>query len=225
MKVAVVTACFGGMDEPKPFPAQTVPCDRLVFDEANSPYPLAQFSDRMKAKFFKLQTHKIVDADCVIWIDGNVQIKSATFVEEILRALGGTTSASSDCDIAITKHPERGCIYQEAKFITESIDAGNKYLTARYGEQPITQEADHYARRKHPANFGLWWCGLFARPVNKRTNTFFDAWWDEVLRWSSLDQSSFAFLVRKFDIKIREIGFGDYYENATYKLHSHRNIQ
>lgn len=218
MKIAVVTACFGGMDSPKNFPQQTVPCEHLSFSETNSPYPLAQFNARMKGKYFKLQTHKLIDADYVIWLDANVQIKMPDFVAKMLAAV-------SNHDIALARHPFRNCIYQEAKFITDSIAAGGKYLRARYGPQPVAAEAAHYMAEGHPAGNGLWWCGLFVRPINAKVNAFFDAWWDEVLRWSCLDQNAFAFLARKLSLNINTLDLGSFYNNDTCKLHPHLKLQ
>jgi hypothetical protein len=217
-KIAVVTASFGGIDAPKSFPKQSVPCERIFFDDKNSPYPLAPFDGRMKAKFFKLQTHKILWADYVIWLDGSVEIKRTDFVEKMVAAL-------DLCDIVIPCHPSRACIYQEARFITDSIAAGSKYLAARYSPAVIAREADYYAAQDHPANAGLWWCGLFARPFDERMNSFFDAWWDEVLKWSCFDQNSFAFLARKYALKINTLELGDFHNNATCNVHRHLKIQ
>ena len=40
MKIAVITAVFGGMDTEKPFCKQSVDCDRIFINEQNSPFPL-----------------------------------------------------------------------------------------------------------------------------------------------------------------------------------------
>ena len=59
MKIAVITAIFGGIDTPKPFVSQSVPCDRIVITEENTPVPLPNLPPRLQAKYFKLQAHRV----------------------------------------------------------------------------------------------------------------------------------------------------------------------
>jgi Protein of unknown function (DUF616) len=227
--VAIITASYGGMDAPKEIPAQTIPCnyicvtDREVRKDSYNPAGSrwSVLDARMKAKYFKLQAHKLFDYDVLIWVDGNVEIKDSCFAEGMVAALGPAAAG----DIALRRHPERGCIYEEAEFIVHGIRSGDQYLIARYAGLPIQEEADSYRKENHPENWGLWWCGLFARRVNTRINSFFDAWWDACLRWSAFDQNSFPYLARRFDIKIKSMNWGSYYNNDTYKIVPHLKMQ
>jgi hypothetical protein len=173
----------------------------------------------MKARYFKVQAHKIFPGyDAFIWMDGNIQIKNSTFVAEMMAAL-------QEASIAIARHPSRDCIYDEAKFVTDGIRNGSNYLSARYDPVSISWQVAEYSNAGHPAHFGLWWCGLFARRVNERVNRFFDRWWNECLCWSNNDQISFAYLAERLNLEINSIAWGDFNENATYKRHHHLLVQ
>lgn len=224
-KVAVVTAIFGGIDEPRSFPPQTAcpPCDRLLITSANSEWDYGKSfkSDpRVQARFFKMQAHRFFSGyKTFIWIDGNVQIRSEHFVSKIIRLLDGN-------DIAIGAHPVRNCIYQEAEAITRGVRNDDAYLGTRYDQDNLLREAASYAAKGHPADCGLYWCGLFARRTNARVNAFFDEWWRLCLRWPrSIDQLAFPYLVRKMRMKIGLTAWGNYYDNPTYKLLSHSKLQ
>jgi len=218
-KIAVLTASFGGIDEARRFPWKSESCDSFAISEKNCPFPFNQLDARMKSKYFKLQAHRVLPAHYthVVWIDANVEIKAPSFVEEIIGA--------GKFDIAVARHPFRNCIYEEAAFVVDGIASGDKYLAARYSPEVMRIEADFYKKHGHPADFGLWWCGLFARPINAQMNGFFDAWWNACLLWSSFDQNSFPFLARQFGIEIREMVWGDFYDNPTYKMHRHLKVQ
>ena len=60
----------------------------------------------MRAKYFKCNSHKL-DCDISVWIDGSAVIRTQDFVQWCLDQLG-------DGDIALIKHPDRDCIYDEA---------------------------------------------------------------------------------------------------------------
>ena len=242
MKVAVVTSIFGGIDQPKPFPAQ-VCCpayDRILVTEegievnAQRPTPInreqalnaqrsiksGDLDARMQARYFKIKTHEAFPGyEAVVWIDGNVQIKSATFLSRILDAMAGN-------DIAMARHPGRGCIYDEAAFVANRIKQGSAYLSARYRADAILQEVEAYRAQGHPPGSGLYWCGLFARRVDPRVNRFFNQWWKHCLRWPKPnDQISFAYLARKLKMKIAAMNWGNQSDNATYKIFDHLKLQ
>jgi hypothetical protein len=223
-KIAVITANFGGIDTPKPFPGQLgAPAyDYYEITERNAPQVVPGLNYRLQGKFYKLQGHIIFPGyDALIWIDGNVEIKSPTFVADMLRAL----EIPHSYDIAIPRHPVRNCIYEEAEFISSAIAAGNKYLAVRYDAGAIRKEAAAYRASGHPPGWGLYWCGLFAKKMNPRVNFFFDQWWDRCLHHQSHDQNSFPYLARELDLKIAPVDLGDFYENATYRLVPHLKIQ
>jgi len=220
MKIAVVTAIFGGKDTQKPFAEQSVPCDYFCFTEANSPVPLPNLPDRLKAKYFKLQMHRVLPGyDAYVWIDGNVEVTSADFVKEMMDVLEYD-------DIAIQRHHERQTIGEEIDFILRS---DNVYLTTRYGAQPLKQEYEWYLSKGMPETTRLFSCNIFAYSIDyiphERDNMvhFFDEWWNLCLLWSWFDQSAFSFLAwREYPaIGLRWLDLGPMFNNPYFILHSH----
>jgi len=224
MRVLVLTACFGGMDSAKSFPdqANVAHYERIFITEKNSPYPLAEFNPRMKGRFFKVQSHKLfLGYDLHVWLDSNVQIRSRTFLAELVEAI-----TRSEADVALSRHPERNNVYAEANFIAEKIAGGSAYLKARYDVGPILKQVEHFARSGYAIRTpGLYWLGIFARRVNHHTDALFDALWDQCLCWSNYDQNAFAFLAHMRQTKIVEMAWGSYYKNATYELVAHAKVQ
>ncbi len=187
MKIAIVSAVFGGIDYKKSIPEQSIKFDRYYFNEHNSPFPLSSLNNRMKAKYFKTQLHKVVPGyDIYIWIDGSVQVDSPKFVETVIKQLG-------ENDFAFRKHTFRNCIYQEADFIEASIVGGDQYLVDRYADSAIREEVEQYRQKGFPKNAGLYEGGVFA--VRATACDLFDNWWNACLLWSHYDQFSLRVLL------------------------------
>lgn len=219
MKILLISAVFGGIDYQRPLPHQTIPIDRIFVNEGNSPVPLHSLEPRMKAKYFKMQTHRLYPHyDAYIWIDGNVSIRSRNFAAVLASNLNGY-------DIVIRKHPERDCIYTEAQSVMDGMKNGDKYLIRRYATHPLVPEANSYRLKGYPEHAGLYWCGCFMRWNNARVNLFFDHWWDKTLQWSSFDQLSFPYLVmeHKMDLRVQE--WAPYYKNELMEIVAHVKIQ
>lgn len=209
MKIAVVTAIFGDMEQPKPFVEQSVPCDRIVITEANSPFPLPNLPPRLQAKYFKLQGHWLFkDYDAYVWIDGNIEATSPVFVDMMTFQLDG---------IRIQKHHERQTIGEEIKHILES---DNPYVTTRYSKQPLKEEYEYYLREGMPEDAPLYSCNIFAWENTPENRMFFNAWWDIVLAWSWFDQSAFSYLAWKHG-GINTVDFGPMFDNPYFTLHPH----
>lgn len=213
MKIAVITAIFGGIDTPKPFPEQSVTCDYFCFTEANSPVPLPNLPDRLKAKYFKLQAHRVLPGyDYYIWIDGNIEVTSPDFVKTMIEA--------TNSGIAIQRHHERETIEQEIDFILKS---DNVYLTTRYGAQPLKQEYEYYLSRGMPPDAPLYSCNIFA--FTRAGLFFFDYWWSLVLQWSWFDQSAFSFSAWQTSSGINTVDLGPMFDNPYFKHSNHDKIQ
>lgn len=213
MKIAVVTAIFGGVDTTKPFPEQSVPCDYYCFTEEYSPVPLPNLPDRLKAKYFKLQMHRVLPRyDAYVWIDGNIEVTSPDFVRAMTEGLSG---------IRIQRHHERQTIGEEIDFILASE---NPYLTARYGKQPLQQEYEYYLSKGMPEDAPLYSCNIFSIESGKYTKKFLNEWWSLVCAWSWFDQSAFSYLASEFTASVLDfpqIHLGPMFDNPYFILHPH----
>ncbi len=219
MKIAVVTAIFGDMESPKPFAAQSVECDRYVFTPENSPFPLPNLPPRLQAKYFKLQTHRVLPSyDAYVWIDGNIEIKHPDFVKAMTENLQG---------IRIQKHHERATIGEE---IAHILASDNPYLTARYGNQPLREEYEYYLSNGMPETAPLYSCNLFSWANINSRYLLLDEWWKLVLQWSWFDQSAFSYLAwayrpRCIKEPIQTINLGAMFDNPYFTLHPHEKWQ
>jgi hypothetical protein len=222
MKILVLTAIFGGKDTPKPFPKQSIDCDYKCITEQNTPVPLPNLPDRLKAKYFKLQAHEVFpEYNYFIWIDGNIEVTSADFVKEITKKLYPDSGR-----IVIQGHHERQTIKQEIDFI---INSENPYLTTRYKEQPLKQEYEYYLSKGMPPTAPLFACNIFAYYCETTldldfSTLFMDGWWSLVLKWSWFDQSAFSYLswrINGMPGTIKTVNFGPMLDNPYFKLHSH----
>ena len=132
----------------------------------------------MNAKAPKILSHQFIDADISIWVDGNIflNIDPQKIVDEFL----------GDNDIAVWKHFDRNCIYDELRAV---IGLG--------GDKPIGAEEQvaRYRSLGFPVHYGLGECNVIVRRHNNIVMHFNNYWWSEVCAWSARDQLSFPFVL------------------------------
>lgn len=203
MKTIIYTAIYGGYDTLRDQPKQLLDTDYVCFSDSNvtskawstNYLQLNESSDRMNAKFLKLQPHKVPglkEADLLIWVDGTANILTEDFTLEIIKLL-------DDKDIMAFRHPEgRDCIYQEATYC--------KHMP-KYMNQPIQEQVDHYRALEYPEHNGLYACGMMVYRLTPKLIEFLDRWWAENKTWTYQDQLSFPFLLwlLKKDFKVLEL--------------------
>lgn len=187
MKVAVYTAIFGDFNPLRPVPKQTVDADYFCFTDnsyLNAPgwktvfadYPRKDLHPRIRAKYFKVLFHylkELNDYDVIIWIDGSIEIKDATFIQWCLDNLTE--------DMLLFKHPQRDCIFEEFK----ASDECRKYDH----EDKIAQRRDY--RMIYPEHGGLYACGVMIRKNTEQIQKLMNDWWHEILKYTYQDQVSF----------------------------------
>jgi hypothetical protein len=212
VKITLISANIGGIDDHKIQPAQTVPATHHYFTDENSPFPFRDINNRLAGKYFKMCTHKILpEYDIYIWVDGNIQIKSKQFVSFLVSSLG-------DKDISISKHPFRETPKQEVDYICTEIDNGNAYLTTRYSKDAMKKELEFIGE----AN-GLYWCGLFIRRNKPEINELFDKWFEGNVLYQAFDQNLFSKYAPQ--MKLSTFDMGAFYDNEFYSLNHHKKVQ
>jgi hypothetical protein len=212
MKIAVCTANFGGFDTVKQIPKQDIEFDRYYWDHTNSIYPMDGFNNRLKGKFYKALTHKVIpNYDVYIWLDGNVQVKSPSMIR---------TMAEGCKDILIQPHPFRKSITEEVKFIASEIEKGNKYLKSRYNPKSLFENLRYIDKDIKK----LYACGIFARRNTGRINTAFDSWWHEICLFANFDQIEFVHMVDQFCLDVSTWNPGNFYSNEFFELVQHKKI-
>ena len=225
MKIAVVTAIFGGFDKPHPLPEQNTEYDYFVFNEASGIPQRAEFTNRMKGKWYKYQQHQLLELqryDIFIWLDGNFQIKRNDFVEYMVRQV-------RDYDMAMVTHQQRDCVYKEIDFILDAVTNPNadafqaKYFKPRYGHEVdlLKLQARDYMAMGMPPNWGLFACGLFARKNIPLVNQAMDQAWLDNLRYCSQDQNPVPVALWKYNLKVNRLAL-DVLDNKFWHLNHHQ---
>jgi hypothetical protein len=213
IKVAIITANVGSIDETRGIPLQNMETDFFCFCDNNLPYPLPNLNNRLKSRYPKMQAHRFLPGyDLYIWIDGRVEILSKDFSKEFLELATGF-------DVAMFDHWERKNVYEEMEYIIGQIKKGSPYLVPRYANQQMEAELKFYADEKLPKDFPLYACTIFSRWNNPKLNAAFDEWWRRCIEFSYFDQTMFSYVAHKHDLKINTRDINKYWKHLT--LHRH----
>lgn len=203
---------MGNMDVRKILPRQTIEVVQKHYSDVHAK-TFEGMNHRTRALYFKTQTHQLLEADYIIYVDGKVQVTSHKFIEHMIDTLG-------DNVFAMLKHGTRQCIYEEVDYIEQKIQEGSTYLATRYGARPIRSQVDYYRQCGYPANNGLNDCSIFIRKVTVGTNLLFDKWWDVIRDGKMFDQTAIQFLAWEQKLKIVPIVFPEGY----FKLVKHLKV-
>jgi hypothetical protein len=117
------------------------------------------------ARWHKVNPHKILpkDYEYSVWIDANIDIIGPKFYKEIDRHI------NKDEQFAVMKHPERDCIYDEAKVIIEyGID----------DSAVVTRQVEKIKKDGYPKHHGLIASSILLRAhKNRVVSDIMDDWW------------------------------------------------
>lgn len=182
--IKVVTAIIGKnqgvlIDQPK------YNCDYVAFtNQFSSTWDVMKPCDKFKdnafnSKIHKILTHKYLDGDYFLWIDGGVTLKSNP--EELVELMG-------DKNFLFFKHPVRDCLFDEAMACRE-FGRGNI-------DDIIEQYESYFEFPKHT---GLIGSAVFVKKNNKEANAVMEKWWVEISRYSARDQISWPMIFQNED--------------------------
>jgi Protein of unknown function (DUF616) len=191
----IYTAITGGYDSVKMQPPGVA--QPILFNETSIHY---WNPDPCRiAKFQKILGYSQL-GPMSLWVDGSIVFDPCTdlgaLAEEHLK----------DADIAVMKHPDRDCVYQEAKACIE-----------RDKDDPdtIVAQTVRYSQDGYPSNYLLSETGVMFRRNTPRVLRFCSMWWDEVTRGSRRDQISFPYVAWKLKMPYKQI------EKRFYTVHPH----
>jgi GT2 family glycosyltransferase len=161
------------------------------------------------AKIHKILPHKYFpDKLYSLWIDGSVTIQFPFSVEKLIELY------LADSDMALFKHSERHCIYQEANICMQRrLDDPNV----------IKEQIQRYTKDGHPSNAGLGECTILLRRHTEQIKKFNEAWWEEIQHGSKRDQISFSYLTKKMGIKFKYFPGHLRTENYLFRRDFHKN--
>lgn len=143
--------------------------------EAVEPYDRFK-SARRNSRAPKILAHRFANADYSIWMDANIALKvdPQVVIDEFLK----------DKDLAVFRHPERQCLYDEAVLCAK----------ARLDDpETIIAQVSRYERQGFGKGRGLAECNVLIRRHTAAVERFDNAWWAEWCAGSVRDQISFPY--------------------------------
>lgn len=107
---------------------------------------------------------ELVNYDACIYVDANVCIKDATLLLNTLSRVGFAAP-----HLILSKHPDRTCAYDEAKYC---------FTLKKYQNTDLQLQINSYLADGMPPHAGLFWNGLliYIQPRSTALTPFYDAW-------------------------------------------------
>lgn len=194
-KVVLVTAIFGGRDEPARLPELDVDeCVMFTDAEAGPGWRVERVppeqDPRRAARRVKALALDLVDADVVLWVDGRIAPTGAPLRPLLRRAFRHSTIASYP-------HPWRRCPYAEAR------ECGALGLAPRAA---LDAQASQYSAAGMPAGSGLWNTMVVARRRTDAMVEFGRDWWAELEKHTLRDQVSFPYVLWQSGLRCTPLG-------------------
>lgn len=208
MKLTVYTAIFGNYDVLKEplYTSDNIkyvcftdkPYESNIWDVRVS--EITEINTRREARKHKILSHKYIDTEISIWIDGSrcISVDPIPYVKRALKT----------CDIIAGIHPSRDCIYDEARKCIK-VGKGNHELIS---EQMLRYLADGY-----PENNGLINSTVMIRRLTPEIIKLENDWWDELNNGCERDQVSFNYVIWKNNLSYGIINWKKFVKAGGHK--------
>lgn len=145
-------------------------------------------SPRRNSRVPKMLSHKFTETEYSIWIDGNLKLLKT--LEEIV------ATYLKDHDIALFKHPDRDCLYDEG-----IVCAVNKLDDP----EVIKRQLAAYEREGYATHKGLCECNFIVRRHTPKIKALNEKWFAEYSTYSARDQISFMYAVDQVGVRLNVI--------------------
>lgn len=202
MKVAVISANFGGYEVVAPWPEQVVPAGVSVeinrFDDQNFPGRHLAMTSRLKCGIPKWFGPEIVPGyDAYLWVDASRGLAPDTvawFLDRLGRA-----------DLVAFLHPERRTIREEYEFVkTRMARPGETYLTSRYAGEWLDAQFSAVSKPWHRDDRLYATTAFLYRPTVPVQRAFKDVFGMKA-RYILHDQLAFPFCLREHRVHVAEL--------------------
>lgn len=218
--VVVYTAICGGYDALRAALAQTVACDFVALTDGELPgdqgwqvralqAPASGMPARLVSRWPKATPHQFFDRAqyrYAIWVDGSLEVLSATFVADMLAALRGQV-------IGAFPHPQRECIYEEAQ-VCQPLQ--------KYADYDLAGQVATYQREGYPAQHGLPACTVLVWDLrHPRQAEAGNRWWAEQRQWGTMDQLALPVVLWRMGLDWAVLP-GHLWRNPWFRLWEHQ---
>ena len=167
------------------------------------------------SRYYKLNPHIIFpEYETVIWVDATLLIRKGNDFKELIQK-----HIESGKIISTSKHPDRNCVYEEAK-------SCEKYY--KDSSEKIQKQTNLFKDIGLPDDFGLAETMLLiSNPNNPETIQFFNEWWQQILRFTKRDQIALPYVMYKTGKKFNNL-FGSQYnyrfDKKYFQYFLHKNL-
>ena len=217
MNLVIYTAIFGGYDILKPPRVSNKNIRYICFTDRFMTCPpwkiiyvKSEFKDkRRESRKYKILSHRYFkDFEYSIYLDGNF---------EILEDLSKYVSKWLDKNqIAVRKHPERNCLYDEAKGCIK---------WKKDDRRIILKQISRYKNKGYPENNGLTANGFIIRRHTKKIEKFNEMWWNEIQNFSTRDQISFCYVMYELNLNYSIIPNDDIKKTLKREEHELKQLK
>jgi hypothetical protein len=188
MRIALITAVYGGYDPIRPLPLVHGFDDAICITDASSHIgngwrvmvdPRNEHP-RLAAKRPKMMPWLFTDCDAAVWLDASFQVVSEELRPWVEAHLTGN-------DFVVWQHPE-------GRFdIRDEVDVS--LCLPKYEGSRLREQLQSYVDEGMPQHWGLFACGMIGWVFTDTTMAFGERWYEENVRWSVQDQVSLPFLL------------------------------
>ena len=214
-RLVVYTAIFGGYDPLRGVVNTDSDVDYVCFSDSemtSAPgwevrvLDLQSMSPVEKNRELKFFPHRYLgEYDESVYIDGNIGVRGS-----VRAFLGEQTSLA---DIAIPRHPDRTCVFQE------SIAIRARNLAA---DQEVDAQIARYKSMGMPSGFGLTENNLiYRRQLKPQVIETMDLWWEEFIQGAPRDQLSLPFVFWKSGTDFSYLDFGPRQSSKFFQVYPH----
>ncbi len=197
MKIAIVTASIGS-NNPTEYKKKYSNADYISFNDnqniSNNYWtnrPIfdfscdSQFRNRRNAKIYKVLTHIFLpEYDYYIWIDSTHAINKDP--ELIIERFG------KDKGIGVFNHSKRKCLFEE----------GQEIIRKKQDDiEKVERQMKFYKSVNFQKDLGLYELSAFVKKNDFKINSLMHSWWEQICMYSSRDQISMPYVLKKYNIQ------------------------
>ncbi|CAK0772884.1 conserved hypothetical protein [Gammaproteobacteria bacterium] len=215
-KRVVYTAVFGNYDQVPPVNPKW-DCDFICFtdnpENVSSGWQvvMVKLNGEQPAQAnrrYKMLPHKyLLNYECSLYVDGNIRIVSDP--SPLFRKYLDSGV------IAMPKHQDRKCVYEEARVCIEG---------GRVDKKITEQQMSRYLANGFPEKYGMTENGIiFRRHHDINLIAMMTSWWEEYCNGGRRDQLSLSYLIWKYQIDVLEVIEGVRINKKFFEIDLHVN--
>lgn len=198
-KIAVVTANTGKFEKDMEKSVQDIDYDFYNFNDKVFGQRDRSMTPRLQARIPKMFAWQMVpDYDYYIWIDSSLSFTDKNSIEWFLEKCKGF-------EMAFFSHPNRKTVQQEYDFVVKKLEEGNNYLTPRYKNEFLSEQMEEIKKDKEFVDDFLIASSAFIYKNTKKNQEMLKEWWYHTSRYTTLEQLSLPYVLKKYNIKFNII--------------------